>query len=325
MTGEPPSSYAVNLRPYSDKYSHTTPGKYLEIPIPDEIEQLGIERGNTVYLDFVSADDPAHIRISFSDTGTRHDLKLKYRDDLHPKYAVTFPTEYTVHREDSPFKGFDRDETVTVEFNYGSEPEIRIYTEEGYRKRTAQLVTDDLTPILKAPVLAPLLNIFRTKPDMDLTRKTGVRGDGFEFIPFNPLDPALERSKNRSILERVEKLYSNSSDIDRISGLNIWFKNSSGPDDSTRYDYANSDTFDGSYRAVLPRNERTNVLINTEEKQSVLTLYREDRTWVVEVGDNSTNKPIQMGSLSSRYQEIFVPIPVDVGGGIEFSYSIYLS
>lgn len=140
MTDEPPSPYAVELRPYSDKYSHTTPGEYLEIPIPDEVEELGFEHGDTVYMDFISADDPSYIRIRFSDTGTRHDLKLKHRDDLYPNHAVTFPTEYTVHRDDCPFQGFGRYETVTVEFNYGSEPEIRIYTEEGYRERTVQLL-----------------------------------------------------------------------------------------------------------------------------------------------------------------------------------------
>jgi hypothetical protein len=176
MTGEPPSSYAVELRPYSDKYSHTTPGEYLEIPIPDEIEKLGFEYGDTVYMDFVSADDASYIRIKFSDTGTRHDLKLKYRDDRYPRYAVTFPTEYTVTRDDSPFQGIGRDETVTVEFNYGSEPEIRIYTEEGYRERTAQLVSEDLTPTIRAPVIGYLLNIFRDKLNIDLTRTTTVRG-----------------------------------------------------------------------------------------------------------------------------------------------------
>jgi hypothetical protein len=343
MTAEPPSSYAVKLRPYSDKYSHTTPGQYLEIPIPDEIEQLGVEHGDTVYLDFVSAQDPAYIRISFSDTGTRHDLKLKYRDDLHPKYAVTLPIEYTVHRDDSPFKGLGRDDTVTVEFNYGSQPEVRIYTEEGYRKRTTQLVTDDLTPTLKAPALASLLNIFRIKPDINLTQKTRVRGDGFEFIPFNILDPALEEwIKNASRPDEMEELYSGSRDIIRYSDLMKlyrsgaldtdlgavisirWLKSSSGSDDSKIYEYAHSDTFDGSYRAVLPRGKTANVVVSTEDDRSVLELYREDSTWVVGFGEDRGKKPIQVTPSSSRYQEIFVPIPVKVEGGPEFECTMYL-
>jgi len=343
MTDEPPSSYAVELRPYSDKYSHTTPGKYLEIPIPDEIEQLGFEYGDTVYLDFVSTEDPAHIRISFSDTGTRHDLKLKYRDDLHPKHAVTFPTEYTVHRDDSPFKGFGRDDTVTVEFNYGLEPEIRVYTEEGYRERTTELVSDDLTPTLKAPALASLLNIFRSKPDINLTRKTRVRGDGFQFIPFKPLDPAIEQElKDRSLPEEMEELISDSRDFVRVSDIrrlyragsldtdfesviNIrWLKNTSESDDSSFCEYAHSDVFNGSYRAVLPRKKRANVVISTENERSVMNLYREDRTWVVEIGDNSVERPIQVTPSSGRFQEIFVPVPVKVEDEVDWECTMYL-
>lgn len=343
MTAEPPSSYAVKLRPYSDKYSHTTPGQYLEIPIPDEIEQLGVERGDTVYLDFVSTEDPAYIRISFSDTGTRHDLKLKYRDDLHPKYAVTFPTEYTVHRDNTPFKGFGRDDTVTVEFNYGLEPEIRVYTEEGYRERTTELVSDDLTPTLKAPALASLLNIFRSKPDINLTRKTRVRGDGFQFIPFKSLDPAIEQElKERSVPEEMEELISDSRDIVRVSDIrrlyragaldtgfesviNIrWVKNTSESDDSRFYEYAHSDTFEGSFRAVLPRNKRANVVISTEDERSILKLYRENSTWVVEIGDNSVERPIQVTPSSGRFQEIFVPVPVKVEDEVDWECTMYL-
>lgn len=322
MTDEPPSSYAVKLRPYSDKYSHTTPGEYLEIPIPDEIEQFGFEHGDTVYMDFASADDPPYIRIRFSDTGTRHDLKLKYRDDRYPRHAVTFPTEYTVTRDDSPFQGFGRDKTVTVEFSYGSEPEMRIYTEEGYRKRTAELVSDDLTPTLKAPSLASLFNIFSTSPDINLAEKTGIRGGRFEFIPFDPLE--LESNNYRSLLESVEDLYSDSKDSIEMSDVNIWFKDTSEPDSLGGYDFARSDTFDGSYRAFLSRDERTNVYINKEGEKSVLTLYREDGAWVVEVGDNSVKKPVQLKSSSSGYNEIFVPLPVNVEGGPEFEYIMYL-
>lgn len=342
MTGEPPSSYAVELRPYSDKYSHTTPGQYLEIPIPDEVEQLGVEHGDTVYLDFVADGDPSHIRISFSDTGTRHELKLKYRDDLHPRYAVTFPTEYTVHRENSPFKGFERDNTVTVEFNYGSQPEIRIYTEEGYRERTAELVSNNLTPTIKAPALASLFNVFRTKPDINLTEKAMIRGDGFEFIPFDSLDPVImEEVRERSLPEEIEEVYSDAQDMIRYSDIrrlhyhetldtdieadiNIrWVKESSGNNDSTFYEYAHYDTFEGSYRAILPRNKRANIVINTKNETSNLNVYREDGTWVVDLGDTSVKRPSQVTPSSDQYQNVFVPVPVKEEETIDWEGRVY--
>lgn len=157
------SIYPVNVRKYSDKASVNTPGEYLEIPISDDVEDLGLTQGDELYmvLDRGDSDSKGYLRISpneFEGVGRVHRLSLKRNEAASPSYAVSVPTEYSVHRDDSPFQGLKQGDTVIVEID-GDAQVVSVYVPDDYQTRLEHLVENDATPDIRVP--ATLSGLYR--------------------------------------------------------------------------------------------------------------------------------------------------------------------
>jgi hypothetical protein len=155
------SVYPVKLRKYSDKASISTPGEYLEIPLSDDIEEIGLTKGDDLQMTLRKSgfESIRYLKISgndLQDRGRVHSLSLKRNEDSSPSYAVSIPVEYSVHSDLSPFQGLEQDDTVMVEVNSSSEL-IRVYQPSDYQNRLEELVESESTPDIRVPaVLAGL-------------------------------------------------------------------------------------------------------------------------------------------------------------------------
>jgi hypothetical protein len=178
-------TYPVEIRDYSDYYSHSTSGVYLEVPLPDEIvdmldkepEEYFGDGGKSLYMSLASSD-PGCLRVDLENTNTRHELSLKYYKDRDPSYAVSIPAQFVEHDDRSPFfeasPGFDG----IVEVDYRASC-FRIYSEGGYKMRLGELVNQGDIPKLKGPAALALgtseFGYAGLGPDMDFFGRFRIR------------------------------------------------------------------------------------------------------------------------------------------------------
>jgi len=151
------SVYPVKVRKYSEKASISTPGEYLEIPLSDDIEDLGLTTGDDIQMTLSKSgfESIRYLKISgndLQDRGRIHSLSLKRNEDSSPSYAVSIPVEYSVHSDLSPFQGLEQDDTVIVEVNSSSEL-ISVYQPSDYQSRLEELVESEATPDIRVPAV----------------------------------------------------------------------------------------------------------------------------------------------------------------------------
>ena len=174
-------TYGVQLKEYDSSAS----GNYYEIPLTEDIKSYDVSGGDPLHLSLENDEDPAHLRIDFKHTGTRHNRKLKQKNG---SFRVSFPKEFL--RSDaynSPFSDLRNGDKVNVEYN---SDHLRVYTPEDYRKRTSHLVEEGRTPEFKIPVGALLAgSAFADRPDgfTDVAAETQFEGQRVRIKPFEGL------------------------------------------------------------------------------------------------------------------------------------------
>lgn len=178
------TAYAVDLRIYKDQASVTTPGNYLEIPLPDEVADFeGVEIGEKYfYVHLVKDDDFSYLRYTPDDDSSRHFLKLKEKSGSNPSLAVSLPAEYAVTYDLSPFQGMEHGDRVNIEIRE-EENEIRVYTPEDFPHRVQQLSEEGTLTDFDTPVIAPVLAT--GDGFTDLTILADAPSQKFEIIPFD--------------------------------------------------------------------------------------------------------------------------------------------
>lgn len=198
--------YPVKVRKYSDKASIRTPGEYLEIPLSDDVEELGLTTGDDLQMILSKSDFESirYLKISangLEERGRVHSLSLKRDEASSPSYAVSIPVEYSVHSDLSPFQGLEQDDTVMVEVNNSSEL-IRVYQPGDYRSRLEELVENDFTPDIRVPTV--LAGLYQGKSIDQLFSETGewrfeavdkLTGEhieGFDIEVFDKKDRLIE-------------------------------------------------------------------------------------------------------------------------------------
>lgn len=178
------TAYAVELRIYRDQASVTTPGKYLEVPLPDDVAGFeDVEAGNkSFYAHLEKDEDFSYLRYTPNDDSPRHFLKLKEKTGSDPSLAVSLPTEYAVTNTRSPFQGIGHGDRVNIEIRE-EESEIRVYTPEAFPHRVSQLTEEGTMTDFDTPMIAPLL----ASGDgfTDLTVSDEEPSQKFEIIPFD--------------------------------------------------------------------------------------------------------------------------------------------
>lgn len=247
-------TYSVELRRYADKYSRTTSGKYLEIPLPDEIEKLAenpiesyfSDGEEQVYVSLKPKEEPPSLRIDFEEASTRHDLDLKYHEDRHPKYAVSIPAEYIEYRGESPFKGAEPGLEINLELNYKNKS-IRAYQLDDYQFRLEDLVEQGNVPQIKSPAALPLAaasnnrsigvnqdikiyDRFRLKPFFGLTeeivsylnRKRELEvEDETVRLPYTEIESVVDECTIRSEDTKIEISSENEREGDDVFGKTV--------------------------------------------------------------------------------------------------------
>jgi hypothetical protein len=217
------SVYPVKLRKYSDKASISTPGEYLEIPLSDDIEEIGLTKGDDLQMTLRKSgfESIRYLKISgndLQDRGRVHSLSLKRNEDSSPSYAVSIPVEYSVHSDLSPFQGLEQDDTVIVELNSSSEL-IRVYQPSDYQNRLEELVESEATPDIRVPTV--LAGLYQGKSVEQLysengklrlegvDRSTGEYVTGFDVEVFDKEDRLVGSLNNvsRDIIELPPGIY----------------------------------------------------------------------------------------------------------------------
>jgi len=211
------SVYPVKVRKYSEKASISTPGEYLEIPLSDDIEDLGLTTGDDIQMTLSKSgfESIRYLKISgndLQDRGRTHSLSLKRNEDSSPSYAVSIPVEYSVHSDLSPFQGLEQGDTVIVEVNSSSEL-ISVYQPSDYQNRLEELVESEATPDIRVP--AVLAGLYQGKSIEQLysgngklslegiDRSTGEYVTGFKVNIFDKKD-RLVRCLNNVSRETIE-------------------------------------------------------------------------------------------------------------------------
>ncbi|KAB7514613.1 hypothetical protein DM867_05700 [Halosegnis rubeus] len=167
--------YPVEVRKYSDKASISTSGEYLEVPLSDDVEELGLGQGDKLYmvLDRSDTDTGGYLKISIDqleDRGRVHSLLLKKNEASSPSYAVSIPAEYSVHSGLSPFQGLEQGDTVIVEVD-NDDGLIRVYQPSDYRSRLEKLVENESTPDIRVPTV--LAGLYQGKSIDQCVSETG--------------------------------------------------------------------------------------------------------------------------------------------------------
>ena len=154
MSSEDIEAYTVEARTGSDKARKSSDGQYLSVHLPEHIQSLGFEEGDSVYLDLSSSEVDGHEIFYLKGSKeeiSRHSLKIRKRDDLYPPYFVRLPIEYTFHREEQSFHGLEPGDELNVEVDRDKE-EFRIYTADDFRYRSKQFSDEyGLPPVVKQP------------------------------------------------------------------------------------------------------------------------------------------------------------------------------
>ncbi|WP_336328318.1 hypothetical protein [Halovenus sp. HT40] len=203
------TAYAVDLRIYKDQASVTTPGNYLEIPLPDEVADFeGVEIGEkSFYVHLVKDDDFSYLRYTPDDDSSRHFLKLKEKSGSDPSLAVSLPAEYAVTYNLSPFQGMEHGDRVNIEIRE-DENEIRVYTPEEFPHRVKQLSEEGTLTDFDTPVIAPVLAT--GDGFTDLTVSANAQSQKFEIVPFD--------GQHRSFVEIAEEYPIFRSQTGRVRG-----------------------------------------------------------------------------------------------------------
>jgi hypothetical protein len=151
-------SFTVDSNIGSDKARRRSDGQYISVPLPDEVEEIGLKAGDKVYVDldseFVDDEEVHYLRYEKEEI-SRHDLSIRENEDLKTELYVRIPIEYTFHRESQSFHGLGKDEDLVVELDYVGD-RFRVYRAEEYPYRLRQLSEQDVFPEMKSPGLAGL-------------------------------------------------------------------------------------------------------------------------------------------------------------------------
>jgi bifunctional DNA-binding transcriptional regulator/antitoxin component of YhaV-PrlF toxin-antitoxin module len=203
--------YPVEVRKYSDKASISTAGEYLEVPLSDDVEELGLGQGDKLYmvLDRSDTDTGGYLKISadqLEDRGRVHSLLLKKNEASSPSYAVSIPAEYSVHSGLSPFQGLEQGDTVIVEVDNDDEL-IRVYQPSDYRSRLEKLVENESTPDIRVPTV--LAGLYQGKSLQQITSEVGE----WRIKPYHQLNGGyIEDSAYVEVFDEEDRL------IDVLSG-----------------------------------------------------------------------------------------------------------
>jgi hypothetical protein len=149
--------FALVLRDYSDYFSHSTSGTYLEVPVSDKVirelkyldhfdynvDEYYSDGDRSLYVSLQTGEGPNCIRIDWEEAETRHELNLKdYGQDRYPAHAISVPAQFVEHDDRSPLYGASVGFEIRVEFDF-EEICLRIYDNSDYRERLKQIHDSD--------------------------------------------------------------------------------------------------------------------------------------------------------------------------------------
>lgn len=115
------------------------PTQYMGVPLPDEVETIGITADSTVQLELTEEDsspgsqfiEGRRIEESDESPGERA-FKVRYRQDRHPSLSVRLPSAWTNHREETPVYDAEAGDRVFVTIDPDAD-RFRVYSSEDYR------------------------------------------------------------------------------------------------------------------------------------------------------------------------------------------------
>ena len=136
MSETAPLVYPVELDSYSEQYS----GNYLGVPLPEDIEEIGLSDDDRLHVaikqEVLRDGEITVLQARKSDTDGRYDFTIQRRDDRKIKYLVALSQEFTEHNPQSPVYGFEEGDEVVVAIHRSEEDErISIYRPGDYRVR----------------------------------------------------------------------------------------------------------------------------------------------------------------------------------------------
>jgi len=184
MSVDQVTAYAVELRLYKDQATVKTPGKYLEIPVPECLADFdGVKPGEkSFYAHLENGQEFSYLRFSVEDRNPRHHLKLKDKNRGNTNLAVSLPTEFAVHNDRSPFRGVSAGDSVNIEIRE-EDNEFRLFRTEDFPYRVKELSKEGTLTDFDKRFVAPVL---ATGTDFtDLTVSSDVQSQEFEIVPFD--------------------------------------------------------------------------------------------------------------------------------------------
>lgn len=198
-------AYAVEARIYRDQASVTEPGKYIEVPLPEEVSNIeGAEEGEkSFYVDLVSEKELSYLRYTPEKENDRHYVKLKHKGGRDPEHAVSIPVEYALHNNRSPLQGISHGDRVNVELRV-KENEFRVYDPEDFSHRVNQLSEEGVLAEFDTPIVAPLL-LSQNDEYTDLSAETSYSSQKFKIVPFEGQHEVFIEAARQNKLKRLDE------------------------------------------------------------------------------------------------------------------------
>ncbi|WP_313694167.1 hypothetical protein [Halorarum halobium] len=161
-------------------------GEYYPLPLPDEIELLEIDQGDTVVLELVEEEvQGKSIRYIQGHSGEapRNQMTVRRQSGCSPELFIQCPAAFSGEHGSPPFNELGKGDRLVVEVLV-DEGEFRIYGYDDYRYRFQQLSEDDGPPP-ELPLAIPLI----ASNNDGYTDLSGEKeGQEFEIVPFHGQD-----------------------------------------------------------------------------------------------------------------------------------------
>lgn len=117
-------------------------GKYLGIPLREEIERMGLDDDSVVHVEYgeeegMDGEEIEFLHYSEADVDSgkgRYDYNIQSRSGRRFKYILGLGTEFYEGNPDSPFYGFEDGDKVTVVYDLAEEG-IHVYDEDDFDRK----------------------------------------------------------------------------------------------------------------------------------------------------------------------------------------------
>jgi hypothetical protein len=158
-------------------------GEYYPLPLPGEVEVLGINEGDTVVLELVEEeiqDKVIHYIRGYSGEAPRNEMTVRRQPGCSPELFVQCPAAFSGEHGSPPFNQLGKGDRLVVEVVV-EDDEFRIYGHDDYRYRYQQLSEEDGPP----PELPASIPLIASNTGEYTVLSGDVEGQRFKIFPFH--------------------------------------------------------------------------------------------------------------------------------------------